>query len=184
MKFAEALRWARANGWRPRCPRNRRNGGFLWEHEDGRLRVNVDICGDVDVRQRIPAGWVTIMHTKTGSWQQVLNALTVHGILPPQFNTAYLAAVEPVEWQWGVRIIHSDGSSGIDWMTEDTARSELMYAAEVDFQPHMRVQTRQLVRRRVIPRPVQVVESKYEEWRAAAAERSLYHRKAEDRPAM
>jgi hypothetical protein len=92
--LAEPLRWGRANGWRPLYPGTRRNGLHTWVDAEKRLKVSLDICGEVQVYQRVPVGWVRVLGARVGCWQAVLDALMVHGILPHRFSTAYLRGVE------------------------------------------------------------------------------------------
>lgn len=92
--LAEPLRWAYANGWRPKYPRTRRDGLHIWYDADRRLSVRFDIAGHLQVRQLMNVGWVQILDVRAGCWQQVLDALTIHGILPARFNTAYLYGVQ------------------------------------------------------------------------------------------
>ena len=92
--LVDPLRWARRNGWRPRYPRTRRDGLHTWKSPDGRLTVRVDIAGCVQVYQHLPGvGVVRVLEVSAGCWQQVLDALTIHSILPARFSTAYLAGV-------------------------------------------------------------------------------------------
>ncbi len=75
------------------------------------------------------------------------------------------------EYQWGVRTTYTDGSSGIEWTSEDEARAFLTYYADSDALPVMRVRSRELVRRLIEPGEVEVAESNYAARRQASDER-------------
>jgi hypothetical protein len=165
LRIAEAIRWARAEGWRRQY--GGRTGKRTWSSPDGRITVHI-LGARVIAEQLMADRWSMILDVRVGCWQQALDALTVHSILPPTFNSAYDHDDGPAEWQWGVRTVHTDGSSGIEWSNMDDAKSFLVYYADSDHRPGMRIQSRELVRRRIAPRQIQVMPSWYGELRAVA----------------
>jgi hypothetical protein len=76
-----------------------------------------------------------------------------------------------IEYQWGVLTVYEDGSRGIDWTNEDDAQAFLSHYADYDVDPSMRVASRELVRRRIEPREIEVRPSSYAARRQAAHER-------------
>jgi hypothetical protein len=76
-----------------------------------------------------------------------------------------------IEYQWGVRTVYADGSGGTEWSNEDEARSFLASYSDYDAEPGMRVRSRELVRREILPGAVEVVDCDYAERRRRADER-------------
>jgi hypothetical protein len=76
------------------------------------------------------------------------------------------------EYQWGVRTEYADGSGDIEWSNEDEARGFLAYYAVPDAHAAMKVRSRELVRRPIVPGHVEAVESDYAERRQAAENRA------------
>lgn len=92
------VQWARRNGWRPVSPQERRHGVHVWENDEKRLRVTLVVgryaVGHLRVDQLQYGEWVLVAGQQVACWQHVVNALTVYGILPDRFNTAYLSGVK------------------------------------------------------------------------------------------
>lgn len=73
-----------------------------------------------------------------------------------------------IEYQWGVRTVYTDGSSGIDWSNQGDAESFLVHYADYDGASHMRVTSRELIRRTISPGAIEPVDSSYAERRQRA----------------
>lgn len=110
-RFAAVLRWARANDWKPRYPRTRRDGQYTWtnavadpgDRRQSTLRVTVDISGTVEVRQLMTSGdratgWVTIGQFRSGSGRGILDILAAMGVLPHELSPSFTRAVDGRRW--------------------------------------------------------------------------------------
>lgn len=95
--IADALRAARANGWRPRYPQARCLGQWTWTSvtqpqglpPTGARHVTLD--GDwVHVKQFSDAqGWISGASVKATSARQAVDVLVAMGILPPYLSSAF-----------------------------------------------------------------------------------------------
>jgi hypothetical protein len=101
-RVGEVMRWARANDWRPRHPRTRRDGQFTWTNEvpdpgsrkASTIRVIIDAGGVMEVWQRMTYGWVNIAIVHFGAWQAPIDVLAALYVLPHEFSTAWKEARE------------------------------------------------------------------------------------------
>jgi hypothetical protein len=101
-RFAELLRWAYANDWRPLSPVRRREGVYTWSNEvedpgdrqAPTLWVTVRTgggFGSVRVEQILmPHGRVTIGEFTVGYGQGALDVLAGMSVIPTEYSTAHL----------------------------------------------------------------------------------------------
>lgn len=127
--IAEALRAARANGWRPRYPQARCWRQWTWTSATqppglpptGATHVTLD--GDwVHVKQFSDAqGWISGASVKATSARQAVDVLVAMGILPVELSstgrhlTAELAAMTDLH-----------DAKHLDWRAADNARERLL----------------------------------------------------------
>ena len=99
-RVGEVMRWARANDWRPRYPRTRRDGLYNWTNavpdpgnrRQSTLTVSIDAAGALEVRQRMTYGWVQIATVRFGAWQSPIDVLAALYVIPHEFSTAWREA--------------------------------------------------------------------------------------------
>ncbi len=131
-RLADVFRWARANDWRPRYPRTRRDGQYVWTNEipdpgnrqQSTMRVIVDAGGGLEVRQRMANGWVTLAVVRFGAWQTVPDVLAALYVIPHRYSTAYREGAREATRQIPVAPERVAGEAGPKLRQADSTSTE------------------------------------------------------------
>jgi hypothetical protein len=88
---------ARAEGWRPLHPGNRRAGSFVWAEHDDRVHVQLEVDpagANLVVTQRMWTGQrVTVAACRVGAWQAALDVLSAYGVVGHRHSSGYRRAL-------------------------------------------------------------------------------------------